>query len=112
MVAASPPPSMRILFAILFAAVVFFVTALNLRVLQRTRTVTADLFAQLVLVAAVGVLVWVAGQPTFQTEAFYRHIFVPAAGVLIVLLAFSAGFAVYLFSDLRGNPAPYAEYLR
>src|SRR5215472_13083774 len=90
MVAASPAPSMRLLFAILFAAVVFFVTALNLRVLQRSRTVAADLFAQLVLVAAVGVFVWVAGQPTFQTEVFYRHIFVPAAGILIVVLAIAA----------------------
>jgi hypothetical protein len=111
-VAASPAPNMRLLFAILFAGVVFFVTALNLRVLQRSRTVTADLFAQLVLVAAVCVFVWVAGQPTFQTEAFYRHIFVPAAAVLIMVLAIAASLAVYLFSDLLGNPAPYSEYLR
>ena len=110
--AASPVPSLRLVFALLFAAAVAAVTAVCVHLAQRSRTVVADLMAQLVLVAAICLFIRVAGSRTFQPDAFYLHLFVPAAAVLILVLALAAGLATYLFSDLRGDSPPYHGYLR
>jgi hypothetical protein len=110
MVAASPAPSLRLAIAVFLSIMVVFLTGLYIKLWSRT--VVTDLMAQLVSIAGVSLFIWVEGSRTFQVDALYLHLFVPAADVLIVVLALAAVLATYLFSDLRGTVPPYQGYLR
>jgi hypothetical protein len=109
MVAGSPALGLRLLYALLTALLVLFITLVMTK-RYCGAPLWKDLAVQIVVVGAVGLIVWVRGGDVFQVDKVYRHMFLPLAGMMIIAMAFAAWLAPRLFRDL-GDTSRFADYL-